>query len=144
MKGFAQGLLFIWEDHGDIPGTPVMPDQGDIPGTPVMPDQGDIPGIPPKPVTGFIPDTPDIIGQAVIPSPNESPPAQPVPLLFSSMASDIAFIMTNIMRNMALNMSSEASAADGTGLTSAQISTRMARFFFPDVINKYNVSRLYP
>ncbi|MDX2456077.1 MAG: hypothetical protein QNL87_01070, partial [Gammaproteobacteria bacterium] len=79
MKGFAQGLLFIGADHVFIPGTP---DQGDIPGTPVIPDQGDIPGMPPKPVTGFIPgtpvipdqgDMPDIIGQAVIPSPNESP-----------------------------------------------------------------------
>ena len=137
-KGFDQllnGTLFV-PDQGLIPfnGIPFMPDQGLIPfiGTPFMPDQGDIP---PNPVIGFVPYKPLIIGRVVIPMPKGLAEPQPVLLVFPSMASDIEFIISSIMRNMAPKISALACVVAGVCTVSTATKASMSRFFFRYIIN---------
>ena len=155
MKGFDQllngvdqglmpfiGILFI-PDQGLMPfiGILFIPDQGLIPfiGILFIPDQGDMP---PKPVIGFIPYMPLIIGRVVIPKGLAEP--QPGPLLFPSMASDIAFIIISIMRNMAPKVSSVAFAGADAGTNNTTTNASMSCFFFRNVIDAKGRSHLYP
>jgi hypothetical protein len=72
------------------------------------------------------------MGQDVIPDPSGLP--IPELLVLPSMASDMTFIITSIMRNMAPNISALASAVVGTGAESTQSSVRTAYLFFMYVI----------
>ena len=118
-------------------------DQGLIPfiGIVFMPDQGDMP---PNPVIGFMPYMPLIIGRVVMPIPRGLAEPQPVLLLFPSMLSDIAFIITSIIRNMAPKISAVAFAGEGAGTDNTITSASMTCFFFRYVIDSDCPSRLYP
>ena len=120
VKGFDQLLKGV--DQGFIPFIGIL----------FMPDQGDMP---PNPVIGFIPYMPLIIGRVVMPIPRGLAEPQPVLLLFPSMASDIEFIITSIMRNMAPKISALAYAGEGAGTDNTMTKASMSCFFFRYLID---------
>ena len=91
--------------------------------------------MPPNPVIGFIPYMPLIIGRVVMPIPSGLAEPQPVLLLFPSMASDIEFIITSIMRNMAPKISALAYAGEGAGTDNTMTKASMSCFFFRYLID---------
>jgi len=56
-------------------------------------------------------------------------------LLFPSMASDIEFIITSIMRNMAPKISALAYAGEGAGTDNTMTKASMSCFFFRYLID---------